>query len=878
MPVDPKSWPALSQLLDHWLDLPEEQREPWLASVADKHSDLMPALRELISQQRSGFLETLPQIEDGPGTPAGLFAPGLLIGPYRLERELGRGGMAVVWLASRADGSLKRDLAIKFPLVYSHDREFARRFTRERDILGRLEDARIARLYDAGVTAQGQPYLALEFVDGEPITAYCKSRGLDIPARLKLFLDVLHAVQYAHTNLILHRDLKPSNILVTGAGQVRLLDFGIAKLMEDGEAEETEITRVAGRALTPDYASPEQLAGAPITTATDVYSLGILLYELLTGARPYQLKKTGAGGDMAARVHNVNPTRPSQAFSGESKHLAGAIRGDLDTIVLKAIEKEPQARYATADAFAQDIERHLSGQPVLARPAGAWYRARKFIGRNKLAVSSGAAIALALAVGAGIALWQAQRAVEEKRRADTEAATARAVADFLQKDLLAQASSVTQYGQNKTADPDIKVRTALDRAAAGVAGKFKTQPAVEAAIHRTIGSTYNELGLWADAQQQLTQAMELQRRVLGAANKETLETMELLARVDTSLGKFAAAEALLNNTLDVAGKLRTPDANVMIAALHGLGDIAMYQGTDLPRAESLYTRALSLERRSLGDTDPTTLATMNNLASVLNRERKYPQSEEQYRTLIELKKRTLGPEHPSTLTSMNGLAVLYRNEGKYSEAESLFKTALDARRRTFGETHRDTMSSMGGLGQLYSIEGKYAEAEPLLQQASETTTRVLGQDSVDSQSSLLNLAELYRRENKLKQSQAAFEQLLDARRRTYGPENAYTSVTQTSLAEVQIQLHDYAEANALLTEVLATYRKKGLTVWHRYYVECLLGASLAGLGRHAEAEPLLASGYQNLLQKKDSIPLEQRGKLEQVRQLVDADLKTRARP
>src|SRR5689334_16505640 len=433
MKVDPESWPTVSQLMDEWLDLPPEQRERWLANLGPEHAKILPALRELLSQPDPGFLENLPQVENADlGDAWPVTGDGAQVGPYRLVRELGHGGMGVVWLASRSDGTLKRDVAIKFPHFYLHNQTLTDRFARERDILARLADARIARLYDAGVTAQGQPYLVLEYIEGEPITDYCDRLCLNIESRLKLFLEVLRAVQYAHVNLIVHRDLKPSNILVTNAGEVRLLDFGIAKLLEEGEAQETEITRFGGRALTPDFASPEQLAGGAITTAADVYSLGILLYELLSGSRPYKLQRDASGS--MARVPAADPARPSQIAKEESqatsrgatvKRLNAELRGDLDTIVMMAIQNDPQARYATADAFAQDIARYLDGQPVLARPEGAWYRTKKFVLRNRLAVASAMSIALALAAGTGIALSQ-------KKRADTEAATARAVSEFLQ--------------------------------------------------------------------------------------------------------------------------------------------------------------------------------------------------------------------------------------------------------------------------------------------------------------------------------------------------------------------------------------------------------------------------------------------------------------
>ncbi len=879
MHVDPEAWPVLSALMDEWLDLPEDRRAAWLASLEPKHADLMPTLRELLSQQpKPAFLEALPAIGDDPAdSPAapGSFAPGMLAGPYRLERELGRGGMGVVWLATRADGSLKRDVALKFPLFSFHDPALTNRFARERDILERLEDARIARLYDAGVTAQGQPYLALEYVEGEAITEYCDRLRFDIRARLKLFLEVLQAVQYAHANLVVHRDLKPSNILVTNAGQVRLLDFGIARLLEEGQAAETDITRSGGRALTPDYASPEQISGHAITTATDVYSLGILLYELLTGNRPYRLPRGASGGDLAASLLGISPERPSQAATDElqagaraglnPKGLAAVLRGDLDTIVLKAIQKEPQARYSTADAFAQDIERYLTGQPVLARPESRWYRTRKFVLRNRFAVSAALTAALALAAGAGIALWQAHRAVGEKRRADTEAATAGAISDFLQKDLLSQAGSATQAGPGRPPDPDIKVRTALDRAAARLTGKFDSQPAVEAAIRQTIGDTYLELGLYADSEKQMERALELRRRVLGEEHRDTLKSALELSEVYRREGKYEKSEVLLNRLLEVDRHQGRGNAQEAIAALHTLASLAGEGRGDWGRAEVLYRQVLEIERHVLGEADSVTLATMNNLAAVLARENKYPEAEELYGKLLEIKRRVLGAEHPSTLTSLNGLGVLYRNEGKYAEAEPALRSVLEARRRAMGEQHRDTLASMNGLGLLYLTEGKYTDAEPLLTHAVETATRVLGEDNPDTQSCLNNLAELYRREGKLTQSEAALERLLKERQRTYGPDNPFTANTLGALGEVKLGRKAFAEASGLLRGAVEYYRKHNVDTWRRSYTECMLGASLTGLGRNAEGETLLASASAKLLQRKDSIPPDYRPILDQVR-------------
>src|SRR5216684_5103898 len=329
MTIDPESWPALSRLLDQWLDLPEESRAAWLENLGPEYAGILPMLRKLVLSQESvnadRLLNTLPKMNrpaesgaSGQTLPPAAFTSDMLIGPYRLLRELGQGGMGVVWLAERADGEVKRPVALKLPFVSLHNRSVAERFGRERDILAQLTHPHIARLYDAGVTDQGQPYLAIEYVEGEKITGYCERRSLGLEPRLQLFLQVLRAVQYAHTNLIVHRDLKPANILVTNQGDVRLLDFGIAKLLTEGEANETELTRIGGRALTPEFASPEQIAGGTLTTASDVYSLGVTLYDLLTGERRYKLKWDTRSG-LEEAILGGDPVRPSEMVADAEK-------------------------------------------------------------------------------------------------------------------------------------------------------------------------------------------------------------------------------------------------------------------------------------------------------------------------------------------------------------------------------------------------------------------------------------------------------------------------------------------------------------------------------------------------------------------------------
>jgi serine/threonine protein kinase/TolB-like protein len=395
----------MSQLLEEALALDEAGRRVWLDGATQEHPDLAAALREALlpGAAQAAQLEelmSLPKLtaaaEASAPAESGL-APGARVGPYQLIRRLGIGGMAEVWLARRADGAFKREVALKLPMLNRLQAGLELRFARERDILASLEHPHIARLYDAGVDPQGLPYLAMEYVQGAPLTDWCDAQRLGIPQRLELFLQVLEAVQYAHEKSVIHRDLKPSNILTTESGQVRLLDFGVARLLEAEETNQPALTSVYGRALTPDYASPELLRGDPIDARSDLYSLGVLLYELLTGTRPYRLKSAASIGALDQAIATIEVKKPSMqleqsaaaARASTAERLSRQLRGDLDAVVLKALAKEPAQRYPSAAALAQDLRCHLEGKPIRARPALIVYRLRKFVLRNRalLAVS-----------------------------------------------------------------------------------------------------------------------------------------------------------------------------------------------------------------------------------------------------------------------------------------------------------------------------------------------------------------------------------------------------------------------------------------------------------------------------------------------------------
>ena len=432
--LTPHEWATLRRLLDEALDQPANTRSAWLAGLSAEHDTYRPRLAALLAHADSpvanAVMATLPKIETAQFAPMptdGTPAAAGLIGPYRLLQELGSGGMASVWLAERTDMLQGRKVALKLPHGAWRRAGLAERLQREREILATLEHPNIARLYDAGVAADGQPYLALEQVQGERIDAHCQRRQLGVAARLRLFLQVAGAVAHAHSKLVVHRDLKPSNILVTDDGDVKLLDFGIAKLLDQGLADETALTQQSGRALTPDYAAPEQIQGRPIGTSADIYALGVVLFELLCDARPYVLKRDTRAA-LEEAILQADVPRPSNAAPEQRRR---ALRGDLDTIVLKALKKDPALRYGTVEAFAEDIERHLQQLPVRAQPDRLGYRLHKYVARNRLVVGTGAAVLMAVIGGSAAALWQAAEASHERDTALRQQQRAAAYAEFM---------------------------------------------------------------------------------------------------------------------------------------------------------------------------------------------------------------------------------------------------------------------------------------------------------------------------------------------------------------------------------------------------------------------------------------------------------------
>jgi eukaryotic-like serine/threonine-protein kinase len=698
-------WDEISALLDQALELPASERAQWLASLAGAQAELRDTLRDLLAANAGvsthDFLGTLPRVAARPGQADGSEpASGMAIGSYRLISELGRGGMGAVWLAERADGQLTRRVALKLPRL-AWDSSLTDRLRRERDILASLEHPHIARLYDAGVDAQGMPYFAMEFIEGRAIDAWCREQALPMRARIGLLLQVCAAVAHAHSRLVVHRDLKPGNILVTTEGQVRLLDFGIAKLMEGDRAEETALTRQAGRALTLDYASPEQIAGAPLGTASDVYSLGVVAYELLAGERPYRLKR-GSAAELEEAIAGIDPARASAAAALPADRRA--LRGDIDAILAKALKKDPAERYPTVAAFADDLQRHLDGFPVLAQPESGWYRARKFVMRHRASALSAATVVLALGIGLGVALWQYHAATQNLNHAQLSFDRENAVRVMYVETLSTVAGwDTTTFGEPRS------VPRMLLRKMDEVEKRFQGQPAPQLSV---LHAVTQQLPYMGDHEGSLAVGQRYLDR-LKASNPHPSHLMLAYlqrARTLSTLGRHAEGVATMREAIaTIANQGDAPDERVRMQVEFGK---MLWKMGEREAATAALNEGMQLLAHAQQPQEAR--AEVHQMLGRLQFGLDDPEALRQTRASHEGFVNLATARVPQIGFSYWQLGIALARVGQPGQAEAALREGGTRFDQIYGPLDRDSVRLVGDLALAIAAQGRYDEARALL--------------------------------------------------------------------------------------------------------------------------------------------------------------------
>ena len=892
----------MERLFREALEQRPEDRYGFVSSNCCGDADLLREVWALIEAdaRQDSFLDE-PASGDRPRE--GLQFPARRrIGPYRLLRLLGSGGMSHVFMAIRADGQYIKRVAVKVIRRDQARKDLLRRFLTERQVLASLEHPNIAELYDGDVTEDGLPYFVMEYVDGVPIDRYCEpdeGRCLLVEDRIRLFRKVSAAVHYAHQNLVVHRDLKPANILITTEGDPKLLDFGIAKILTaDPSSLRLDETATGVRPMTPHYASPEQVRGDTITTASDVYSLGVLLYRLLTGRLPYVFK-TGGARELERVVCEQEPEKPSIAAGVSDRDTASRLglrprelqrllAGDLDDIVLRALRKEPHERYASTEQLSEDLRRYLAGQPVRARRGTYSYRAGKFLRRHRLAVASCFLfLAMVLAFAAAMAL-QASRVAAERDRARIEYDKAQRVLDFIQ-------------GVFELADPDrargetITVREVLDRGAERVERELRGQPEMQSTLMTTIGRVYASLGLYPEAEPLLEtgletleahlgrghpgvaasrselanlrvaqgdleaaerlhrEALETRRRHFGEEHPEVVESLSDLAVVLDDKARYSEAEGLLRMAITRLGKLRSEDDLDLSCALRRLGTVLHHRG-EHEEAEEALLQALAIDRKVLGDEHPRIADDLRTLAAIYNARGDYGPALAGYREALDLQSKVLGEEHPSVATTLQEMAVVYSHIGDYEAAEPLYRQALIRQQRLLGERHPAVAWTLNDLAQVLRVRGELDAAEPLFLRALAIRRQALGEEHPEVAWTLASLAALAADRGDRETAISLLRQSLEIQRKSFDDEHPEMATDLFRLGALLLEGGEPGEAEPLLTSAVGIWRRTlSADHWYIAYGESGLGACWTALGRYAEAEPLLLDSY-SILRTASGVP------------------------
>ncbi len=910
-----RRWRRIEGLFERACELTGDERQAFLDESCADDPELRSQLEGMLAADEGAEARLDHLIQDAARQatgPAGSEPP--RIGPYRVLREIGRGGMSTVYLAERDDQHFRQRVAVKVLRFGAENREMQLHLRRERQILAGLDHRHIAKLLDGGNTDDGLPYFVMDYVEGEPIDAYCDRHGLTVDERLELFLDVCSAVRYAHANLVIHRDLKPSNLLVTEDGTVKLLDFGIAKLLESEPADQalalpTELavpTATGWMLLTPEYASPEQVRGLPLTVASDVYALGILLYELLTRTRPYVIDRRG-GVEIERTIRETRPERPSTrvrqagvlqaaASGGENRGLLPAegspeklrrrLLGDLDNIALKALRKEPDRRYGSVEQLAEDLRRHLDGLPVRARPDTLRYRMGKFVRRNRRGVT---AALVAVLVFVGMVGFYTHRLALERDRALREEREARQIATLLTS-LFDGADPEQARGEAITA------RELLDVGAVTLRAELVEQPELKARLLDRIAGIYLRLGLFDQTAALLDESEDLRGRLFAGDHLAVAAGLRLRGLWHQEQGEYTEAEALLRRSLEMRRRLLGPEHAEVAAGLTDLGEL-FFARVDYDQARELFTRALAMRRR-LGSPDPEVATSLHNVAAVFYTTGETPAALPLLEEALEIQLRSFDEVHPEVATTFSTLGSVYSRSGDVDRAREHFRRALEIRRQIYGDDHPIVARSLTNLGYFLDARGEHEGAEPVLREAVDIFRRLSDPRQLDYPRSLINLSrnrgrqgdhqeaeELIREalemthravdpehpimsrlgialgdalaaQDRLAEAAVAYRDALERRRATLPEGHSLIALPLVFLARTELKRQDLRQAELLLEEALDIFREQRLEDWLTAEAYILLGSCRMQQLRAPEAEELLREGLRILETDAAAAPAE----------------------
>jgi tetratricopeptide (TPR) repeat protein len=819
-------WILLEQLFAEALALPSSAREAFLTRACGSDSDLHREIDELLrSHDAPGVLDSTPHSPERTALHPSL-PSGTCLGPWRIQNLIGRGGAGEVYAAIRSDGAFEQRVALKL-LRYEAAGQMER-FHAERRILARLEHPEIARLLDGGMATDGRPYTVMEYVEGRSLTDYCRERHSDLAERLNLFVKVCGAVAFAHRNLVIHRDLKPANILVDAEGGVKLLDFGIAKLLDAATSQRVAENTIAP--FTPDYAAPEQLTGEPVTTATDIYGLGVVLFELLTGERP--LRTEGLPSIKALKLvmdrNAPQPSRVAQA-SRDAPLPARSLAGDLDAIVAKCLRKEASHRYETVDALKRDVERHLRNEPVLAREGARLYVFGRWLRRYRWPVAAAGALILALAFGLAGTAWQA-------RLARAQAARATAVLGFLESLFEGSDPAVTK-GESITA------RELLDRGAARADTEFAEQAELRAELKHSLGRLYLKLGLLDRAQRELSTALDLTPKT-GAAEVR-FERLLDRARVDRAVGAADAGLARLDEAAALT-PLLSSRANAEIAVTGLRAQLLHQRGDDGPAIDAA-ARAYAAANTMFGSDHRDSLDAAEAYAELLADAGRYREALPLMEHVAVQRAETLGKNDPATLSAQWLMAGVLRNVDQLPRATLLAEDVLERRRRVLGETHPDTAKSLSQVGGLLYAAGRYSEADQPLAQAINLLRELEPTDRNLLALTLFNKATSSYFQGRLGEAEQGYRESAALWAALYGPDHRDALTAQMALARVLRQQGKDAEAMVLLRHVFDVRTAAGGDTPERIEALRAIGDALSVHGEHAEAIARLIEAEQMAL-------------------------------